>query len=298
MRSMFSISGVIFVSWLFFCVDIPAQDRNDNFVFQDAKLLKLSMPEYPKEAKVTGLTGRVSVLVSIDEKGKVTSVNDAIGPGWICPSVMTLDVIALRNSALQAALKSKFSPALKDGKPVNSTTRLNFDFVGTEAKQKDKKFNTSALDYNGPVGNGNYSEAPIPNKAEVVKAEPIDNKTKYTTKGDYSSAELSNPVDKSATTKLVGTPSTLSGGILNGKAMKLPRPKYPAAARAVGASGAVSVQVLIDTEGNVFSAAPVSGHPLLRSASRLAACESKFRPTQLSGLPVKVKGIITYNFVP
>ena len=92
-------------------------------------------------------------------------------------------------------------------------------------------------------------------------------------------------------------PKTLSGGVLNGKAISLPLPAYPPAARAVGAGGAVSVQILVDETGNVISASAVSGHPLLRSAAEAAAREAKFAPTQLSGQPVKVSGIVTYNFV-
>jgi TonB family protein len=88
------------------------------------------------------------------------------------------------------------------------------------------------------------------------------------------------------------------GGVLNGKAISLPKPAYPPAARAVRAEGTVQMQVLIDEEGNLFSAAAVSGHPLLRAAARQAACGAKFTPTLLSGSPVKVFGIITYNFVP
>jgi len=93
-------------------------------------------------------------------------------------------------------------------------------------------------------------------------------------------------------------PKTVNGGVLNGKAVSLPKPPYPAAARAVGASGAVTVQVLIDENGNVASASAVSGHPLLRAASVQAAQAAKFSPTTLSGNPVKVAGVITYNFVP
>ena len=94
------------------------------------------------------------------------------------------------------------------------------------------------------------------------------------------------------------TPKTVSGGVLNGKATSLPAPAYPPAAMAVKASGAVSVQVLIDEDGNVFSASAVSGHPLLRSASVDAALQAKFAPTMLNGQPVKVAGVLTYNFVP
>ena len=93
-------------------------------------------------------------------------------------------------------------------------------------------------------------------------------------------------------------PKQISGGVLNGKATSLPKPPYPPAARAVRASGAVSVQVLIDEHGNVVSASAVSGHPLLRAAAVSAARNAKFSPTQLSGQPVKVSGVITYNFVP
>lgn len=93
-------------------------------------------------------------------------------------------------------------------------------------------------------------------------------------------------------------PKQISGGVLNGKATSLPKPPYPPAARAVRASGAVSVQVLIDESGNVVSASAVSGHPLLRAAAVQAARGARFSPTMLSGQPVKVSGVITYNFVP
>ncbi|HMJ08222.1 MAG TPA: TonB family protein [Pyrinomonadaceae bacterium] len=93
-------------------------------------------------------------------------------------------------------------------------------------------------------------------------------------------------------------PKQISGGVLNGKATSLPTPPYPPAARAVRASGAVTVQVVIDENGNVISASAVSGHPLLKAAAVSAARRAKFSPTKLSGEPVKVSGVITYNFVP
>ncbi len=93
-------------------------------------------------------------------------------------------------------------------------------------------------------------------------------------------------------------PKTISGGVLNGKAVSLPKPPYPPAARAVRASGSVTVQVLVDESGRITSATAVSGHPLLRNAAVQAAREAVFNPTLLAGKPVKVSGVITYNFVP
>jgi protein TonB len=60
----------------------------------------------------------------------------------------------------------------------------------------------------------------------------------------------------------------------------------------------VVVQVIVDENGNVISAHAVSGHPLLQAASVAAARSAKFAPTKLSGQPVKVSGVITYNFAP
>lgn len=90
----------------------------------------------------------------------------------------------------------------------------------------------------------------------------------------------------------------VSLGVINGKAISLAKPPYPAAAKLVRAGGAVNVQVLIDEKGNVVSASAVSGHPLLRAASENAARQSKFSPTLLSNQPVKVTGVIVYNFMP
>ncbi len=88
----------------------------------------------------------------------------------------------------------------------------------------------------------------------------------------------------------------ISGGILNGKAISLPKPEYPAAALAVKAKGAVSVQIIIGEDGKVVTAKAISGHPLLRAAAERAAFASEFAPTRLSGSPVKVTGAIVYNF--
>jgi protein TonB len=89
----------------------------------------------------------------------------------------------------------------------------------------------------------------------------------------------------------------ISGGVLNGKAISLPKPAYPAIAKSAHASGTVVVQVVIDENGRVISAQAIKGHPLLQAVSVAAARGARFSPTKLSGQPVKVTGVITYNFV-
>lgn len=85
-------------------------------------------------------------------------------------------------------------------------------------------------------------------------------------------------------------------GVINGRASYLPKPVYSAAAVAVHAEGKVDVQVTIDEAGRVISATAVSGNVLLRPAAEQAARNARFTPTLLSNVPVKVTGVIVYNF--
>lgn len=91
----------------------------------------------------------------------------------------------------------------------------------------------------------------------------------------------------------------VQGGVINGKALVLPRPEYPYAARSKIAAGVVQVQVqvLIGEDGKVISASAVSGDSLFSETSVKAACKALFAPTLLAGQPVKVSGIITYNYI-
>ena len=88
----------------------------------------------------------------------------------------------------------------------------------------------------------------------------------------------------------------IEGGVLSGKAASLPKPEYPAIARAAKASGTVTVEVVVDEEGNVVAAKAVSGHPLLQAAAVNAARQAKFTPTSVNGEPTQINGIITYTF--
>src|SRR5215203_1225475 len=87
-------------------------------------------------------------------------------------------------------------------------------------------------------------------------------------------------------------PNVVQGEILNDKALSLPEPVYPPAAKAVRAFGTVRVQVTVDENGDVINASAVSGHPLLRAASVQAAQQAKFVPATVDGRNVKVLGTI------
>ncbi|HEX8352214.1 MAG TPA: cytochrome c oxidase assembly factor Coa1 family protein [Pyrinomonadaceae bacterium] len=124
----------------------------------------------------------------------------------------------------------------------------------------------------------------VPPGAPVDVEEDADDAAAETEEGEP--AETPSPSDG----------RTISGGVLNAKALSRPEPSYPALAKAARASGVVTVRVTVDETGRVASAEAVSGHPLLRDAAVQAARATRFSPTLLSGRPVKVSGVLTFNF--
>jgi hypothetical protein len=111
--------------------------------------------------------------------------------------------------------------------------------------------------------------------------------------------ETAEPINCLTAPKLTRPKSKtiVSFGVLNGKAINLVTPKFPAAALAIGVRGHLIVQIVVDPRGCVSEAHAVSGHPLLISASVQAALESSFVPVTLSGNPIWMNGVITYNYV-
>lgn len=92
-------------------------------------------------------------------------------------------------------------------------------------------------------------------------------------------------------------PPVVSKGVITSQATFLPKPVYSEIAKRLRIQGTVSVQVLVDEQGRVVSAKAVSGSSFLIPEAQKAAMQARFSPTLLSGQPVKVSGLITYNFV-
>lgn len=92
-------------------------------------------------------------------------------------------------------------------------------------------------------------------------------------------------------------PQIVHKSVINGEAIELPKPPYPQLAKVSHTQGTVNVQVLIDETGRVISAHAVLGSPLLTHAAEDAARRARFSATKIGDQPVKVSGVITYNFV-
>ena len=109
--------------------------------------------------------------------------------------------------------------------------------------------------------------------------------------------DIADPPPVPAPTPKPAVPSVIKvSRVLNSQALSLPRPNYPPLARNIRLEGSVIVQVLIDESGKVVSAKVTSGHPLFAAEAQRAAMGARFSPTLIGDTPVKVSGVITYNF--
>lgn len=253
---------------------------------------RLPLPDYPDNAWKAGLGGRVSVPVTINASGVFVVAGDASGPYPVCRSVTDERVLALRAAAVTAAKRSKFGPEGVDFNMPGVAGRINYFFNPPKIKTKPEgTLGVKVEKFGEPTGK-DADGGPVGEGSDRIEVKPTDPPDKGLIKPGAA-----QPVDQA---RVVGEsdPRTVSGGVLNGKALVLPRPAYPPAAKAVRATGSVSVQILILEDGSVYSAEARSGHPLLRASSEIAACGARFSQTLLLGRPVKVSGIITYNYVP
>lgn len=79
--------------------------------------ISLPPPVYPDAARRSRTSGVVTVEVVLDETGKVVSANATSGPAL------------LRDAAIQAARKARFSPTKLSGQPVKVSGVINYKFA-------------------------------------------------------------------------------------------------------------------------------------------------------------------------
>jgi protein TonB len=100
----------------------PIKDQTDFFGFdRQPEVIRAQQPVYPDIARRAEIEGRVTVLVTVDEQGRV-----------IHARVAQSDAGVFDEAALAAASGYVFRPAEQNGMPVKATISLTFRFVLTE----------------------------------------------------------------------------------------------------------------------------------------------------------------------
>jgi len=96
---------------------IPTIDTRICSDCYSGKPVMLAKPKYPASARRAKLTGRVSIVVTINPLGKVVKAKVSTGEKVFWPN------------AERAALRSRFQPPQFLGKPVSIVTVISYDFV-------------------------------------------------------------------------------------------------------------------------------------------------------------------------
>ncbi|HEX8457730.1 MAG TPA: energy transducer TonB [Pyrinomonadaceae bacterium] len=231
----------------------------------------------------------------------------------VAPATLTNSKPADNKPADNKAASPSVAPPSVAAKPDASVSQPKLTAANTNAAAST----SGASPNNAPSNNAssNNASAPAVTRAVAANNAPALPKSSGSTAGsaslalgmpDNSALASSNnaPVVKTnddlppPPVKAVAKASLrpVSGGVLNGKAVEMPKPLYPETARRSKVTGVVTVEVVIDVSGKVIGARAVSGPEMLRDAAERAARQAKFTPALLSGQPVRVSGLITYNF--
>lgn len=83
----------------------------------NGRAISLPAPSYPEIARRMRTGGKVEVEVIVDENGKVISASATSGP------------TALRDVAVEAALRARFTPTKLSGQPVKISGRIDYNFT-------------------------------------------------------------------------------------------------------------------------------------------------------------------------
>jgi TonB family protein len=141
---------------------------------------------------------------------------------------------------------------------------------------------------NSANANANSKATPANNTSVVVK--PTEAETKQADAAPVGKEV--KPADGPALKSITPPDGAILAGVLNDLATSLPAPDAAAAKE----SGTVTVEVVVNEKGAVVASSVVSGpQPLWRAAGE-AARQAKFDPPLHNGKPVKIAGVLTYEF--
>lgn len=262
----------------------------------------LPKPDYPEKAKEFCAGGKVEIEVLISEKGDVIEAKAISGDEL------------LREVSVEAVRKAKFA-TYNDAGPVKTRGIIVYNFDSLAKCLNVGVVNKKALKV--PKPSVNLS----PPKTEAIIAVQIvvDMNGKVTAARAFSGHPLVRSVFEKAARQAEFSPTFINGPPVRVRALLVYKfkldgsvdtdverddkdviktpvnlfqpPSLSCNCRFGSANPKVVVMTEIDEQGNVSKAEVVSGHPVLRPASKQAALSSKFLP-----LNIKSKLFIIYSF--
>ena len=91
-------------------------------------------------------------------------------------------------------------------------------------------------------------------------------------------------------------PIRVGGKLRPPKLLVQVQPEYPAIARQAHIQGVVTIDAILDEEGNVVEMKIVSGQPLLYQAALEALAKWKYEPVYINDRPIVVELLVNVTF--
>src|SRR5256886_1822663 len=169
-----------------------------------------------------------------------------------------------------ASVKSDSRPK-QPAAPTKSATRHKFTLIVPEANRPNA---------NSSAANSASLAAPV-----------VRDELQMTTE-----APMTNILTSHAVPQPLPVSPPIGGQVQPARLLKSVQPVYPQMARSSHAAGDVTVDALIDADGNVTNWKAVSGPPILRQAAIDAIKQWKYDPARLDGRPVAIHLTLTVRF--
>lgn len=286
------------------------EDTSSETRKEDSKRIVISTADKPREQSIRSKKpgsgyppppqkSNTALVVVMTMFGTVILLGGAFGIWWFLSNPNTNDA----NNNLNVNENIDVNAELND----NADNNFNLSNFNLNSNVNDNSNVNSSLNLNintktpTPTPTKTPTPTPTPDANTNTNANTNANITTPTPTKTPTPGNTPTPTKTPTPAKTPTPPSANSNsinvGVINGRAVRLPTPAYPSAARQARASGRVMVSVTVDETGNVISAKATSGHPLLLRPAESAALRSKFKPVSVNGDTRKAVGMIVYNFV-
>jgi|HubBroStandDraft_1064217.scaffolds.fasta_scaffold68882_2 TonB family protein len=170
----------------------------------------------------------------------------------------------LGSSAIEAVKQWHYKPYLLNGSPMAVSTKVTLNYKLL------------------PSGEGVVRDAP---------GRPLEGPTAGTISSSPGGA-----TPPGTTTLSPAHPVKISRRLADSLILKRVSPEYPAEAKSKHVEGDVMLRIIIDQDGDVYSATSISGDPLLTQAAVDAVKKWKYKPYQLAGRAADADTTVIVNF--
>jgi TonB family protein len=282
-----TILPILFATLLLFAQDTPTPPQRIRVGgnVQASNLVKKVTPVYPPLAKQARMQGTVRFTVIINKEGSVENVQLVSGHPLLVPS------------ALEAVKQWKYRPTLLNGNPVEVITQIDINF--TLADDPAWVVNWGFLARFRSSGGDAQPDA-------QTQTRPVKLLSKGTLSGESVSEALRQvqfrPLtldDQPFEPAVLFSPG--QPGIAEIKASWLEMAKRILARRDgvkpnENIQGLVTLDVVVNRDGNIERVLNASGHPELVQEARRVVTDWRFRPVVINGEAYPVRTSIPFEF--